>query len=465
MGSSGAHPCRRDDDRLRALLVPHPDRAGWEVEAADSHLRGRRSGPARRRAAGRDAARHRRGCRCRRLRAAGIEVPTDAHRARPGRGRIEGLDAGRTTTCQKPFDVGELLASCALTRRSATGPFVVSATSWSAPRPGRSRGASRDQLTARSSTSSSCSSRGRAGAVSRFTIPSTRSGTATPTCAATSSTSTSSIRAKIDRPFGTSTITTLCAVPTTRSTLRGAGCRCGCDRRRLLGGDAGRARRRCRVRLLARRYALDRGLDGDLSATDALTRGRIGPTARSPTARLSPRPEPSTRCSTRVARSRPHGPVRPSLRSARKPAHLQATSARTDISGPPPGVPTARSEVLVTDCVRCGRRTWSSPCATTTTDRPARAAPAAVGRRARRARGDGGGGLRATATSALQPVDATASRAERSPRGATRGAPRRTGSAGRRGDSATRSTTCSPLEPGQTERQFVDEASHELRTP
>ena len=150
---------------------------------------------------------------CRKLRDLGVTTPVLMLTARGDvRDRIHGLDAGADDYLPKPFDLDELLARLrALHRRTSyddldvieVDDLVIDVGSRLSSAPGP-----RSSCPRGSSTSCTCS-RPTPARSSRATRSSTRSGTARPTCAATSSTSTWRHPSKIDKPFGTSTITTV----------------------------------------------------------------------------------------------------------------------------------------------------------------------------------------------------------------------------------------------------------------
>lgn len=205
-----------DDDRLRALLVRTLTEAGWEVEeAADGRTALGAALEARHDVVlldvmlpGIDGVQV-----CRRLRAAGIEVPVLMLTARGQvAARIEGLDAGADDYLPKPFDVGELLARLrALTRRSTagSGPFVVGDLVVDPEARRVTRGEVEIELTAREFDVLELLVSRAGRAVSRFTILDEVWDGDTDLRSNVIDVYLASIRAKIDRPFGTSTITTL----------------------------------------------------------------------------------------------------------------------------------------------------------------------------------------------------------------------------------------------------------------
>jgi len=157
---------------------------------------------------------------CRRLRGLGVTTPVLMLTARGDvRDRIDGLDAGADDYLAKPFDLDELLARLrALVRRStyaeqavvAVGDLVVDPAARTVSRAGAPVELSAREFDVLHLLVS------RAGqVVSRFTILDEVWGGETDLRSNAIDVHLASIRAKIDRPFGTSTI----------ATVRGAGYR------------------------------------------------------------------------------------------------------------------------------------------------------------------------------------------------------------------------------------------------
>jgi len=187
-----------DDDRLRALLATTLTEAGWEVDVVllDVMLPGMDGVTL-----------------CRKLRATGVEVPVLMLTARGQvAARIEGLDAGADDYLPKPFDVDELLARLrALTRRTsaASGPITVGDLVVDPAARRVTRAGTEIELTAREFDILELLVSRAGQAVSRFTILDEVWDGETDLRSNVIDVYLASIRSKIDRPFGTSTITTL----------------------------------------------------------------------------------------------------------------------------------------------------------------------------------------------------------------------------------------------------------------
>jgi two-component system OmpR family response regulator len=164
---------------------------------------------------------------CRRLRALGVATPVLMLTARSEvRDRIEGLDAGADDYLAKPFDLDELLARLrALVRRSTygeeavveVGDLVVDPSARTVHRAG-----TRIELSAREFDVLHLLVARAGRVVSRYTILDEVWDGETDLRSNVIDVHLASIRAKIDRPFGTSTITT----------VRGAGYRVDAEARR-----------------------------------------------------------------------------------------------------------------------------------------------------------------------------------------------------------------------------------------
>ena len=207
-----------DDPRLAAILVQGLGEAGWEVEAVADGM------AAYSRALDRDAPdvllldRMLPGMDgltvCRRLREAGVTTPVLVLTARGEvRDRIQGLDAGADDYLPKPFDLDELLARLrALRRRAAyddqqvvtVGDLVVDGSARRVRRGGADVELSTREFDILWLLAS------RAGSVvSRFTILDEVWDGETDLRSNVIDVHLAAIRGKVDKPFGTSTITTV----------------------------------------------------------------------------------------------------------------------------------------------------------------------------------------------------------------------------------------------------------------
>ena len=207
-----------DDPRLAAILVQGLGEAGWHVEAVTDGM------AAYSRALDRDAPdvllldRMLPGMDgltvCRRLREAGVTTPVLVLTARGEvRDRIQGLDAGADDYLAKPFDLDELLARLrALRRRAAydeqqvvtVGDLVVDGSARRVR-----RGGADVELSAREFDILWLLASRAGSVVSRFTILDEVWDGATDLRSNVIDVHLGSIRAKVDKPFGTSTITTV----------------------------------------------------------------------------------------------------------------------------------------------------------------------------------------------------------------------------------------------------------------
>ncbi|MFL6150744.1 MAG: response regulator transcription factor [Ornithinibacter sp.] len=205
-----------DDDRLRALLADTLAEAGWDVEEAADGRAGVGAAlggthdvvlldvllP------GLDGI-----SLCRRLRAAGNEVPVLMLTARDQvASKIEGLDAGADDYLPKPFDVDELLARLrALTRRTAAaqGPIIIGDLRVDPAARRVARAGTEIELTAREFDILELLVSRAGQVVTRFEILDEVWDGETDLRSNVIDVYLASIRAKIDRPFGTRTITTV----------------------------------------------------------------------------------------------------------------------------------------------------------------------------------------------------------------------------------------------------------------
>ena len=207
-----------DDPRLAAILVQGLGEAGWQVEAVTDGM------AAYSRALDRDAPdvllldRMLPGMDgltvCRRLREAGITTPVLVLTARGEvRDRIQGLDAGADDYLAKPFDLDELLARLrALRRRAAydeqqvvtVGDLVVDGSARRVR-----RGATDVELSTREFDILWLLASRAGSVVSRFTILDEVWDGETDLRSNVIDVHLAAIRGKVDKPFGTSTITTV----------------------------------------------------------------------------------------------------------------------------------------------------------------------------------------------------------------------------------------------------------------
>ena len=151
---------------------------------------------------------------CRRLRSLGVTTPVLMLTARSDvRDRIDGLDAGADDYLAKPFDLDELLARLrALVRRSTYGEEAVVAVADLLVDPSArtvSRAGSTIELSAREFDILHLLVARAGRVVTRFTILDEVWDGETDLNSNVIDVHLASIRAKIDRPFGTSTITTV----------------------------------------------------------------------------------------------------------------------------------------------------------------------------------------------------------------------------------------------------------------
>ena len=208
-----------DDERLASLLQQALGEAGWDVETVgDGRSAYGRALPAGvpydvllldRMLPGLDGT-----TVCRRLRELGVSTPVLMLTARSAvRDRIEGLDAGADDYLPKPFDVDELLARLRALRRRAyadstgvveVGGLVVDPAARSVTRDG-----SVIELSAREFDILHLLVSRAGSVVTRFTILDEVWDGETDLRSNVIDVHLAAIRAKIDRPFGTQTITTL----------------------------------------------------------------------------------------------------------------------------------------------------------------------------------------------------------------------------------------------------------------
>jgi two-component system OmpR family response regulator len=151
---------------------------------------------------------------CRRLRAAGVTTPVMMLTARGESGdRIDGLDAGADDYLAKPFDLGELMARLrALVRRSAIqAPAVVSVGDLVLDSDSRrvTRGDTPIELSTREFDILQVLIREAGRVVTRFDLFDRVWDGETDIGSNVIDVHLARIRAKIDRPFGTETITTV----------------------------------------------------------------------------------------------------------------------------------------------------------------------------------------------------------------------------------------------------------------
>ena len=151
---------------------------------------------------------------CRRLRSLGLTTPVLMLTARGAvRDRIDGLDAGADDYLSKPFDLDELLARVrALVRRSTYGDETMVEVDGLVLDPGArtvSRAGTAIQLSAREFDILHLLVARAGRVVTRYTILDEVWDGETDLNSNVIDVHLASIRAKIDRPFGTSTITTV----------------------------------------------------------------------------------------------------------------------------------------------------------------------------------------------------------------------------------------------------------------
>lgn len=208
-----------DDERLASLLQQALGEAGWDVETVgDGRSAYGRALPGGvpydvllldRMLPGLDGT-----AVCRRLRELGVSTPVLMLTARSAvRDRIEGLDAGADDYLPKPFDVDELLARLRALRRRAyadstgvveVGGLVVDPAARRVTRDG-----SVIELSAREFDILHLLVSRAGSVVTRFTILDEVWDGETDLRSNVIDVHLAAIRAKIDRPFGTQTITTL----------------------------------------------------------------------------------------------------------------------------------------------------------------------------------------------------------------------------------------------------------------
>jgi two-component system, OmpR family, response regulator len=208
-----------DDERLASLLQQALGEAGWDVETVgDGRSAYGRALPGGipydvllldRMLPGLDGT-----TVCRRLRELGVSTPVLMLTARSAvRDRIEGLDAGADDYLPKPFDVDELLARLRALRRRAYGePAGVVEVGGLVVDPAArrvTRNGSVIELSAREFDILHLLVSRAGSVVTRFTILDEVWDGETDLRSNVIDVHLAAIRAKIDRPFGTQTITTL----------------------------------------------------------------------------------------------------------------------------------------------------------------------------------------------------------------------------------------------------------------